>query len=103
MLHEPNNGKPTFVYDVIELFRCQAVDRVVISLVQKGEQLDIKKGLLTEETKKLLVTNIIERINKYETYRGENIKFLEIINRQVRDISLFIVEDEKFKPYIAKW
>ena len=103
VLHEPNNGKPTFVYDVIELFRCQAVDRVVISLVQRGEQLDIKKGLLTEETKKLLVANIIERLNKYETFRGENIKFLEIINRQVRDISLFIAEDEKFKLYIAKW
>ena len=103
VLHEPNNGKPTFVYDVIELFRCQAVDRVVISLVQKGEQLDIKKGLLTEETIKLLVANIIERLNKYETFRGENIKLLEIINRQVRDISLFIAEDEKFKPYIAKW
>lgn len=102
-MHEVNNGKPTFVYDVIELFRCQADDRVVISLVQKGEQLHIKKGLLTEETKKLLVANIIERINKYETYRGENIKFLEVINRQVREISLFISEDEKFKPYIAKW
>lgn len=103
VLHEPNNGKPTFVYDVIELFRCQAVDRVVISLIQKGEQLDVKKGLLTDETKKLLVANIIERINKYETYRGENIKFKEIINRQVRDISLFIGEGGKYRPYIAKW
>ena len=103
VLHEPNHGKPTFVYDVIELFRCQAVDRVVISLIQKGEQLDVKKGLLTDETKKLLVTNIIERLNKYETYRGENIKFKEIMNKQVRDISLFISEEEKFKPYVAKW
>ena len=79
------------------------MDRVVISLVQKGEQLQMKKGLLTDETKILLVQNIIERLNKYEKYRGEDIKFLEIINRQTKDIASYIAEDSSFKPYIAKW
>ena len=29
VIHARQSGKPTFVYDVVELFRAQAVDRVV--------------------------------------------------------------------------
>lgn len=35
VLHAKQDGKPTLVFDVVELFRAQMVDRVVISLIQK--------------------------------------------------------------------
>lgn len=44
-----------------------------------------------------------QRFNKYENYRGEDIRFLEIISRQTKDIAMYIAEDKPFKPYIAKW
>jgi CRISPR-associated endonuclease Cas1 len=104
VLHEQQVGKPVFVYDFIEIFRAQAVDRVIISLVQKSEPLSMDKDLLNVETRKLLVKNILERLNRYENYRGEETRFGDIIKRQAREISTFIsVEAGSFKPYIAKW
>lgn len=104
VLHAFRPGKPTFVYDIVELFRSQAVDQVVISLVQKGANLEMENGLLSEPTKRLVIQHVLERLNKYEKYRGENIRFMDIIRRQVRDMADFICDDKKtFKPYIAKW
>lgn len=60
VIHVRQPGKPTFSYDFIELFRTQAVDRVVISMLQKREHAETKDGLLTDETKNLLIKNLTE-------------------------------------------
>lgn len=104
VLHAPQPGKPTLVFDVIELFRAQAVDRVVISLIQKKETLKLHKGLLSESTKRILIEAILDRLNRYEKYRGEELVFTDIIHRQVREIAAYICGEIKtFKPYLAKW
>ncbi len=104
VLHTPQPGKPTLVYDIVELFRSQAVDRIVISLIQKGKHLRMKDDLLCDETKQVLIQAVLERMNRYENYRGEEIQFKEIIKRQVREIAQFISgESPTFKPYVAKW
>lgn len=104
VLHAYQPGKPTFVFDIIEIFRAQAVDRVVIGLVQKSEPLETDKNLLSEDTRKLLVQNILERMNRYEKYRSNEIQFVDIIREQVREIAAYIEGKAKiFKPYIAKW
>ena len=103
VLHVPNAGKPTFVFDVVELFRAQCVDRVVVSLIQKGENLKIEKGLLSNDTRRLLISNILERLNRYEIYREKEVRLCDIINLQTKNIADYISKDIKFKPYIAKW
>ncbi|MBC8602936.1 CRISPR-associated endonuclease Cas1 [Parabacteroides acidifaciens] len=103
IIHVRQSGKPTFVYDVVEMFRSQVVDRVVISLIQKGPSLRVEKGLLEEETKKLLIKSILERLNRYEKYRGEEITMEQIIRRQACEMAAWIDEGKKYKPYIAKW
>ncbi len=104
VLHAYQPGKPTFVYDIVELFRAQAVDRIVIGLVQKSEPLSMEKGWLDEPTKKLLVQNLLERFNRYEKYRSNDTKFRQIITAQVREITAYIKGEAKsFKPYVAKW
>lgn len=96
-------GNPNLVFDVIELFRCQAVDRVVISMIQKGEPLSMKDGLLDESTKALLVSNIVERMNRYERYRSKEMHFYDIIHEQAKEIADFILDGKTYRPYIAKW
>jgi group II intron reverse transcriptase/maturase/CRISPR-associated endonuclease Cas1 len=104
VLHAYQKGKPVFVYDIIEMFRSQAVDRMVIGLVQKKEPLEMYNNYLNDNTRNLVTQNILERLNRYEKYRKADIQFFEIINAQVRDIAAFIAEEtDKFKPYIAKW
>ena len=103
IIHVRQSGKPTFSYDVIELFRAQAVDRVVISLVQKKEPLAVQDGLLTDESRKLLAKNITERLQKREKYRGEELSLDTIIRRQAQEIADFFQEGSRYLPYKAKW
>lgn len=104
VLHAQQSGKPTLVFDVVEIFRSQAVDRVVISLIQKKTALEVSEGMLTDSTKRALIRAILERLNRYEKFRGEEITLDQIILKQARDIAAYIKGDKKtFKPYIAKW
>ncbi len=104
VIHVPQNNKPTFIYDIIELFRAQAVDRVVISLIQKKTPLGInKKGMLDDDTKNHLIQSISERMVRYERYRSVETRFSDIITHQIKDIASYINNDSNFKPYIAKW
>lgn len=103
VIHSAQGQKQVFAYDIIEIFRSQCVDRVVISLIQKGEPLKTDNGKLTNTTKKLLVKNILERMNRYETYRMKEFIFSDIIKDQIRCIAEYIKSGKNFKPYIAKW
>ena len=103
LIHVQREGKPTLVYDMIEIFRSQVVDRVVISLVQKGQDLEIRNGLLTDKTRQILVKSVMERLARYEKYQGEEMKMENIILRQAKLLAKAFEGTEKFKPYVAKW
>lgn len=103
LIHVHREGKPTLVYDMIEIFRSQVVDRVVISLVQKGQDLEVRNGLLTDKTRQLLVKSVMERLARYEKYQGEEMKMEQIILRQAKLLAKAFEGTEKFKPYVAKW
>jgi group II intron reverse transcriptase/maturase/CRISPR-associated endonuclease Cas1 len=104
VFHVYQSGKPTFVYDLVEIFRSQAVDRVVVGLIQKKEPLKMNGNFLDENTKKLLAQNILERLNRYERFRQKEMKFSGIIKLQAKEVSEFVMNRKKiFKPYIAKW
>lgn len=103
LIHVRQPGKPTFVYDVIELFRAQSVDRVVISLIQKHEPLLVEKGILSGDTIRLLSKHVVERLNRYENYRGKECRLCDIIRQQVKEIAEYITEGKRYRPYIAKW
>lgn len=95
VLHAFQKDKPTLVFDVMELFRAQAVDRVVIGMIQKHEPLEMKDGLLSEATKKLLIQNILERLNRYEKFRQKEMTFATIIKTQAKEMAQFIVNEKK--------
>lgn len=103
LIHVQREGKPTLVYDMIEIFRSQVVDRVVISLVQKGQDLEVRNGLLTDKTRQLLVKSVMERLARYEKYQGEEMKMENIILRQARLLAKAFDGTGKFKAYVAKW
>lgn len=103
LIHAHREGKPTLVYDMIEIFRSQVVDRIVISLVQKGQDLEVRNGLLTDKTRQLLVKLVMERLARYEKYQGQEMKMENIILQQCKLLAKAFEGTEKFKPYVAKW
>ena len=103
IIHVQQSGKPTLVFDVVELFRTQVVDRVVISLIQKKEPLGLQNGVLDKETRQLLVQNISERIYRYEKFRNQECRLIDVMEKQVKEMADFIEMNAKLKPYVAKW
>ncbi len=103
LIHVHREGKPTLVYDMIEIFRSQVVDRIVISLVQKGQDLEVRNGLLTDKTRQLLVKSVMERLARYEKYQGQEMKMEQIILNQAKLLAKAFEGTDKFKPYVAKW
>lgn len=103
VIHVKQAGKPTLVYDVVELFRAQAVDRIAVSMVQKHLPLEICNGKLSDNTRALLAKNILERFNRYEKYRGTEMQFHQVILRQAHEIAEFIENNTTYRPYISKW
>ena len=103
LIHTRAEGKPALVYDMVEIFRSQVVDRVVVSLIQKGHELEVRNGLLTDGTRQLLVKSVMERLSRYEKFQGVDTKMENIILQQAKLLAKAFAGDAKFKPYVAKW
>ncbi|MEW6418846.1 MAG: CRISPR-associated endonuclease Cas1 [Nitrospirota bacterium] len=103
-LHKPQDGKPTLVFDLIEEFRQQAVDRSVFSLITKGEELEIEKGFLANKTKKRVAEKVIERIHAVEVFRGREVRLSQIMKEQAKAVAEFLeAKITHYRPYIGKW
>ena len=53
-LHTPELNRPSLVFDCIEEFRQQVVDRAVFSILMKHTALKCENGLLADATKKIV-------------------------------------------------
>lgn len=102
-VHYASNN-PNLVFDFIELFRSQVVDRVVIGMIQKKVKCSVDgDGRLSDETRNLLTERILERLYRYEPFRNEKRTMIDIIDIQAYELSCRIMDGQKFKPYVFKW
>lgn len=103
-LHKPQEGKPTLVFDLVEEFRQQAVDRAVYALITKGETLEVERGLLSDETKGKVARKVLERINTVEVFRGREKRLFQIMEEQARTVAEFLEgKTHSYRPYVGKW
>ena len=104
-LHEPQKNKPTLVFDMIEEFRSQAVDRAVFTMFTRGEYLDLncKTGLLTEKSRKKVIENVLLRLASLVHYRGKKQQLAEVIRLQPRRLAVCIEEGKKYRPFVGRY
>ena len=102
-MHVDRPGKPSLVLDLIEEFRQQVVDRVVIAMLQKGTEIEVKEGKLTDKTRKTLIGKFKDRLEATESFDGRKLAIKSIIQRQARRIASFLRGEGKYKAFIGKW
>jgi group II intron reverse transcriptase/maturase/CRISPR-associated endonuclease Cas1 len=104
-LHSMQDNKPTLVYDLIEEFRAQAVDRVVFGMITKGEPLalDTKTGRLTKATIQKLVQNVLERWATPVRYRQQEKPLQEVIGLQAKRLAAHVAGEGSYRPFIGRW
>ncbi len=102
-LHAPSGEKPVLVFDLIEEFRAQAVDKVVFSMLTKGETLKVSKksGLLTDQSRHKLIEDLLERQGTALKYRGEKVLLKHIIKNQVRGVGRYLRGEDDYRCFIG--
>jgi len=103
-LHKEQIGKPTLIFDLIEIFRSPIADRAVMAILGKNIKVNIQNGLLNEKTKDVLIKKILTRLNTEIIYKGELRSLNQVIILQAKEITQYLKgEDKIFKPFLSKW
>lgn len=102
-LHVDRSGKESLVYDFVEEFRQQVVDRVVVALINKGFLIKMEDGMLTVETRRQFAEKINERLESQERYQARRHKIRTIIQSQARRIATFLRGEAAYKPFVGGW
>jgi len=104
-VHTDRAGKPSLVFDLIEEFRQQVVDRVIFGMVGKGTELKVDAdGLLEDNIRRAIAQKVFERLEAEERYEGVKHKLKTILLKQAQAIASFVRGDRPtYKPFVGSW
>jgi CRISPR-associated protein Cas1 len=102
-LHAPQGEKPVLVFDLVEEFRPQAVDRVVFSMINRGGRLCIEKtsGRIEDRSRQKLVSSLLKRQGTAVPYRGEKVLLKNVIKRQVHRLCRHLRGEVDYRHFTA--
>jgi len=107
LLHSDLNKRKSLTYDLIEEFRQQIVDKTVFSLVNRKqiteEDIDKRTNLLKTKPKYLLTKSIMDKIHNKIKYDNEELTYIQIIEKQVKNIKNSIDNNEKYTVFKINW
>ncbi len=103
-LHALQRGKPTLVFDLMEEFRAQVVDRSVLGLLRLGSHVGKDPdGGLDLETRRGLIKRVHERLGTLVENRGRELKLGEVIDAQARMLAAHLAGTESYRSFVASW
>lgn len=105
VLHSVRGKQASLAFDIMELFRPQAVDRIVLSELRRKSPhyyLD-DAGRLSEPTRRAITRKIYARFESIETFQGNEMKMEEIMRKQIEDFGRCLLGKGVFNAYVATW
>lgn len=103
-LHTEQKGKQTLVFDLIEPFRAPIADRTIITMINLRMKTETEGGLLSKETKDLLLKRLLSRFHTEFLYHSHRVSFADIIPAMLKDLCSYLKgEKTQFRAYRAKW
>jgi len=106
-LHTDRSGRPSFVLDLMEEFRQEAVDRVLLGLVNRGQlradSILGSDGRLEKNVSMFVFKALNEKMDEYVITGGGRLGFRDLITLQARNISRYLLGDlPLYTPYIIR-
>lgn len=109
-LHVDRPGKASLVYDIMEEFRQQIVDKSVLKIFSLGQvkpdDFTIENGTckMADGARKLLLNELLTKLESQVRYEDKNLKWTDLILNQARGIAQFLREDSKtYKGFWLRW
>ncbi len=106
-LHTDRSGRPSFVLDLMEEFRQEAVDRVLLGLVNKGQlktdSILAVDGRLEKDISRFVFKALSEKMDDYVAYGEERLRLRDAITLQARTVSRYLLGDvPRYTPYTMR-
>ena len=109
-LHADRPGSNTLVFDLMEEFRQQIVDKTVFSQVTKGvvrvSDFSMKEGTcrLSNDARRNLLREVLGKLEEFTTRGDEKIKWCDLITSQARNVAKYLRGEISFyEPYYLRW
>lgn len=108
-LHADLYGRTSLVFDVMEEFRQQIVDRSVLKLINLGQinndDFKIKDGFvyIGEDTRKLLVRTVLDKLNSEVTFDGIKKTYSDFIEVESKNIVEYLLYTKEYKSFYIRW
>lgn len=108
-LHSDRYGRKSLVFDLIEEFRQQIVDRSVLKLINRGQiekddfEMTDEGVLIGEECRKLLVKTVLDKLNTEVTFNGVKKKYVDFIAGESQNIVEFLLYGKEYKTFYIRW
>lgn len=109
-LHADGRGRLSFVYDFMELFRQQFVDKTVFSFFSKGK-IDFKSFetkndvcYMPDKLRIDFLKALLEKLEREIEYEGKSMKFCEIIENEAVKIAKFLKNETRtYSSFHLRW
>jgi CRISPR-associated protein Cas1 len=108
-LHSDKKGRTSLVFDLMEEFRQQIVDKTVLSILNKKQvklidfELKETQIFIGEKVRRLLVSKILEKLDTKIQFNRKNKKYSDIIIYQSRLITKFLENKEPYIGFYLRW
>ncbi|MCX8177083.1 MAG: CRISPR-associated endonuclease Cas1 [Candidatus Bathyarchaeota archaeon] len=111
-LHADRPGKPSLVLDLMEEFRQQVVDRVLLGLIAKNvikpDEAIVAEAvrdsrILSKEAVKTLLESFQERLDTEVMFDGQKSTIKGFIHHQARRVARFLLREADYTPFTLGW
>lgn len=108
-LHADRWGRASMVFDLIEEFRQQIVDRTILSLVNhhqvKESEFTMEDGIcrMTNRVRRLLISKVLDKMESKIRYGNNHITWAGLINHQANLLAKYLKGEAIYKGFYRRW
>lgn len=108
-LHSERYGRASLVFDLIEEFRQQIVDKTVLSIVNKNsvslEDFEFKENsiIIKDNARRLIISKILDKLGSKIQFNDSNMSYFDIIQYQGRQIANYLTTGEEYVGFSLRW
>lgn len=108
-LHSDKKDRTSLVFDLMEEFRQQLVDKTVISILNRNQvklgDFKQKNGfiILSDKSRRILISSIQTKLSNSIDFNGKQTKYTDIILYQARLIGKFLQGKENYRGFYLRW
>lgn len=108
-LHSDRYARKSLVFDLVEEFRQQIVDKSVLKLVNRNQiekdDFELRQGMMYihESCRKLLIKTILDKLNNDITFNGIKTKYVDLIFIESKNIVDYLLYLKKYPTFYLRW